>query len=110
MVAADLVRAGAAGALALVYVGDHHPLPLLCGLVAVFGGAGAFFYPAMSSLKPTLVPLERRRSANATLNAVQTASLTVGPAAAGVLIAAFGAPFGFLVNALSSWRPPSPSP
>lgn len=101
MVAADLVRAGAAGALALVYVGDHHPLPLLCGLVAVFGGAGAFFYPAMSSLKPTLVPLERRRSANATLNAVQTASLTVGPAAAGVLIAAFGAPFGFLVNALS---------
>ena len=75
--------------------------PLLCGLVAVFGGAGAFFYPAMSSLKPTLVPLERRRSANATLNAVQTASLTVGPAAAGVLIAAFGAPFGFLVNALS---------
>ena len=29
MVAADLIRAGAAGALALVYVGDHHPLPLL---------------------------------------------------------------------------------
>src|SRR6478735_350715 len=73
---ADRLRAGAAGALALVYVGDHHPLPLLCGLVAVFGGAGAFFYPAMSSLKPTLVPPERRRSANATLNAVQTASLT----------------------------------
>ena len=70
-------------------------------LVAVFGGAGAFFFPAMSSLKPTLVPIEQRRSANATLNAVQTASLTVGPAAAGVLIAAFGAPFGFLVNALS---------
>jgi MFS family permease len=101
MVAADLTRAAAAGALAVVYLGSHHPLPLLCGLVAVFGGAGAFFYPAMSSLKPTLVPVAQRRSANATLNAVQTASLTVGPAAAGVLIAAFGAPFGFLVNALS---------
>jgi MFS family permease len=108
MVAADVVRAAAAGALAVLYLpgfgagpGDHHPLPLLCVLVAVFGGAGAFFFPAMSSLKPTLVPIEQRRSANATLNAVQTASLTVGPAAAGVLIAAFGAPFGFIVNALS---------
>ncbi len=85
----------------MLYLGDHHPLPLLCALVAVFGGAGAFFYPAMSSLKPTLVPLAQRRSANATLNAVQTASLTVGPAAAGVLIATFGAPFGFVVNAVS---------
>lgn len=101
MVAADVVRAAAAGALAVLYLGDHHPLPLLCALVAVFGGAGAFFYPAMSSLKPTLVPLAQRRSANATLNAVQTASLTVGPAAAGVLIATFGAPFGFVVNAVS---------
>lgn len=101
MVAADLVRAAAAGALAVVYLGDHHPLWLLCALVAVFGGAGAFFFPAMSSLKPTLVPLERRQAANATLNAVQTASLTIGPAAAGVLIAAFGAPFGFAVNAVS---------
>lgn len=101
MVAADLVRAAAAGALAVLYLGAHHPLPLLFGLVAVFGGAGAFFYPAMSSLKPTLVPPAQRRSANATLNAVQTASLTAGPAAAGVLIAAFGAPFGFLVNTLS---------
>ena len=66
MVAADVVRAAAAGALAVLYLGDHHPLPLLCALVAVFGGAGAFFYPAMSSLKPTLVPLAQRRSANAT--------------------------------------------
>jgi MFS family permease len=101
MVGADLVRATAAGSLAVVYLGDHHPLWLLCALVAVFGGAGAFFFPAMSSLKPTLVPLERRQAANATLNAAQTASLTVGPAAAGVLIAAFGAPFGFAVNAIS---------
>src|SRR5690349_1266160 len=36
MVGADLTRAAAAGALAVVYLGSHHPLPLLCGLVAVF--------------------------------------------------------------------------
>jgi predicted MFS family arabinose efflux permease len=101
MVAADLVRAAAAAALAVLYLGDHHPLALLCVLVAVFGGAGAFFYPAMSSLKPMLVAPDQRQTANSTLNGVQTASLTIGPAAAGVLIAAFGAPFGFAVNALS---------
>jgi MFS family permease len=101
MIAADLVRAAAAVVLALLYLGEHHPLPLLCGLVAVFGGAGAFFFPAMSSLKPTVVAFEQRQAANATLSAVQTAALTVGPVAAGLLIAAFGAPFGFAVNAAS---------
>jgi MFS family permease len=108
MVAADLLRAAAAGALAVLYLpgvvagpGEQHPLALLCAVVAMFGGAGAFFFPAMSSLKPMLVAPDQRRSANAVLNGVQTASLTVGPAAAGVLIAAFGAPFGFMVNALS---------
>jgi predicted MFS family arabinose efflux permease len=101
MIGADLVRAAAAGALALVYLGSRPPLLLLCALVAVFGGAGAFFFPAMSALKPTVVVAEARRAANATLTAVQTGALTIGPAAAGVLIAMLGAPFGFLVNALS---------
>jgi predicted MFS family arabinose efflux permease len=101
MIAADLVRAAAAVVLALLYLGEHHPLPLLCALVALFGGAGAFFFPAMSSLKPTVVAVDQRQAANATLSAVQTAALTVGPVAAGLLIAAFGAPFGFTVNAAS---------
>ncbi|HEY6743065.1 MAG TPA: MFS transporter [Lapillicoccus sp.] len=101
MITADLVRAGAAAVLAVLYLGEHHPLPLLCALVTVFGGAGAFFFPAMSSLKPIVVAVDQRQAANATLSAVQTAALTVGPVAAGLLIAAFGAPFGFAVNAAS---------
>lgn len=101
MITADVVRAAAAVVLALLYLGDNHPLPVLCALVAVFGGAGAFFFPAMSSLKPTVVAVDQRQAANATLSAVQTGALTVGPVAAGLLIAAFGAPFGFAVNAAS---------
>ncbi len=99
MVGADLVRAAAVVAMALVFAGGWHPLWMLCALVAVFGGAGAFFFPAMASLKPTLVPPDERQAANATLNLVQTGSLTLGPAAAGILVGVLGAPFGFVVNA-----------
>ena len=101
MVAADLVRAAAALALAAVELTGHRPLGLLCALVAVFGGAGAFFYPAMSSLKPMLVAPELRQRANAALSAAQTGSMTIGPALAGVVVAVLGAPFGFAVNAAS---------
>ncbi len=101
MVTADLVRAAAALALVAAELTGHRPLGLLCALVAVFGGAGAFFYPAMSSLKPTLVPLELRTSANAALSTAQTGAMTIGPALAGVVVAVLGAPFGFAVNAAS---------
>ncbi len=101
MVTADLVRAAAALALAAVEVTGHRPLGMLCALVAVFGGAGAFFYPAMSSLKPVLVPPELRQSANAALSTAQTGAMTIGPALAGVVVAVMGAPFGFAVNAAS---------
>jgi MFS family permease len=70
-------------------------------LVAVMAGAGAFFYPAMSSLKPILVPPQRRQQANATLSLLQTGSTVVGPAAAGLLVAFTGPPIGFAVNALT---------
>ncbi|MEP6631161.1 MAG: MFS transporter [Lapillicoccus sp.] len=101
MIAADVLRAAAALAMALVVARADRPLWLLCGLVAVFGGAGAFFYPAMSALKPMLVPPTERQAANAALSTVQTTAMTVGPALAGVLIAVLGAPFGFVVNAAS---------
>ncbi len=101
MIGADTVRALTAGALALVEVTGHRSLWLVCACVAVFGGAGAFFYPAMSALKPLLVAPDRRHSANAALSTLQTAAMTLGPVLAGVLVAVCGAPFGFVVNAAS---------
>lgn len=101
MIGADTVRAATALALVAVEVTGHRPLWLVCACVAVFGGAGAFFYPAMSALKPLLVPPEGRHAANAALSTLQTAAMTLGPALAGVLVAVFGAPFGFAVNAAS---------
>ncbi|MFI6075432.1 MFS transporter [Actinoplanes sp. NPDC051343] len=101
MVGSDVVRLFGAGALAVMFLGHGYHLALLCTVAAISAGAGSFFSPAMSALKPLLVPAERRQQANATLSMLQTGSSVVGPALGGVTVAAFGAPAGFAVNAAS---------
>lgn len=101
MVASDLIRfAATAGIAAMFTTGGYH-LALLCALTVVSAGAGSFFNPALSSLKPLLVPAEDRQKANATLSLLQSMCGVAGPATAGITVAAFGAPAGFTVNAVS---------
>ena len=101
MVVSDLIRLLAAGAMAAMFAAGGYHLALLCALAAVSAGAGSFFNPALGALKPLLVPAERRQSANATLSMLQTGSTVAGPALGGLTVAAFGAPAGFAVNAVS---------
>jgi MFS family permease len=101
MVVSDLVRLLTAAAMAVMFARGGYHLALLCALAAVSSGAGSFFGPALTALKPLLVPAERRQSANATLSMLQTGSSVIGPALGGVTVAAFGAPVGFAVNAAS---------
>ncbi|MGN6245358.1 MAG: MFS transporter [Motilibacteraceae bacterium] len=101
MVVSDVVRLVAAGATALLFLRPGTHLLPLCALTALASGAGAFFTPAMTALKPALVPVERRQAANATLGLLQTSTRVLGPAAGGLVVAAFGASTGFAVNAAS---------
>ena len=101
MVLSDAVRFATTGAMALMFATDSYHLPLLCGLAAVSAGAGSFFNPAMMSLKPLLVSVERRQSTNATMSLLQATCAVIGPAIGGVVVARFGAPAGFAVNAVS---------
>jgi MFS family permease len=101
MVVSDLIRLLAAAGMAVMFAGGGYHLPLLCALVAVSSGAGSFFNPAMTALRPLLVPADRLQSANATLSMLQTGSSVAGPALGGLVVAAFGAPAGFAVNAAS---------
>jgi MFS family permease len=101
MVLSDLVRCAAVSAMAIMFGTGHRSLPLLCALAAVSAGAGSFFSPAMTALKPMVATAERRQSVNATLGLLQTTCSVIGPAAGGVVVAAFGATTGFAVNAVS---------
>ncbi|MFD0517315.1 MFS transporter [Paractinoplanes durhamensis] len=101
MIVSDLIRLAAAAAMAAMFFGDAYHLPLLCALAAISSGAGSFFSPAMTALRPLLIPADRRQSANATLSMLQTGSSVIGPALGGLTVAAFGAPAGFTVNATS---------
>ena len=101
MVLADLVRCASVGAMAVVFATHGRSILVLCLLAAITSCAGAFFNPAMSALKPTLVSNERRRSANATLTLLRTGSSVLGPALGGFVVAAWGPAAGFSVNAAS---------
>jgi MFS family permease len=101
MVVSDLVRLVATAGIAIMFAGGGYHLALLCALTVVSAGAGAFFTPAMGSLKPLLVPAPQLQRANATLSMLQTGCGIAGPALGGLTVAAFGAPAGFAINALS---------
>jgi MFS family permease len=101
MVGSDLVRLAGAITLTVMFLGHGYHLALTATVAAISAGAGSFFSPAMSSLKPLLVPVDQRQQANATLSMLQTGSSVVGPALGGLTVAAFGAPAGFAVNAAS---------
>jgi MFS family permease len=101
MVRSDLVRLLAVSGMAVMFGTGHLSVLVLCLLAAVSAGAGSFFTPAMTALKPMLVTVERRQSANATLGLLQTSCSVLGPAAGGVVVATFGATTGFVVDAAS---------
>jgi MFS family permease len=94
MIASDLLRAALAVLLALAA-----SLPQLYALVFGLSAVSAFFIPAQTVTIPLIVGKEELLVANAL--SAQTMHLTkvVGPAAAGVLVAAVGEKACFLIDA-----------
>lgn len=101
MITADVVRAAAVSGMAVLFTGGHPSLVGLSILSAVLGGAAAFFGPSFVSLRPLLTPTEKRQSANATINLLQSATQVVGPSAGGLLVATAGPVPAFALNAVT---------
>jgi MFS family permease len=59
-------------------------------LMAVYGTAAAFFFPAETGLVPHTVRVERLQEANALLSLTASAFSVLGPSVAGVLVATVG--------------------
>ena len=100
MLTADVGRAATLGLLGVLAVTGELQLWHLVTGIAVYGTAAAFFLPAFDALVPEVVPEELLVEANALDQFVRPAALwLLGPALGGVLVAAHGAGWAFLLDA-----------
>jgi MFS family permease len=100
MIASDAVRGAAVGVLGLLAVTGHLRLWQVFPLVALYGGATAFFGPAFDALVPDVVSPDQLTQANAVEHFVRPAAHGLaGPALGGLLIALAGSGVAFLVDA-----------
>jgi len=74
---------------------------VLLGFTFALGVGGAMMLPAWSAIVPELVSSEEMPSAIALNSVAINASRAIGPAIAGILVAAVGAWLVFVINALS---------
>lgn len=101
MVAADLVRLGTQGAIAVLLITGTAEIWSLAVLSGLTGAATGFFNPASTGLLPAIVPAERLQEANGVRATALSGGEIVGPALAGVLIAAVGAGWAMALDALT---------
>ena len=94
MIVSDLVRVGTFAALP--FVDEPAAIVVLAG---VNGIATGFFRPAVWAGLPTLVGDEEREEATSVLTTVEHVAWTVGPIAAGGLLAASGPDVAYWANA-----------
>jgi MFS family permease len=90
MLAANVVRLVAVALLGAVVVAGAAQLWMLYAFALVFGIADAFFFPAQTSIVPELVDPELLQRANGIVQGTAQAAVLLGPAVAGLLIAALG--------------------
>jgi Major Facilitator Superfamily len=90
MVGADLSRVATQGVLAALLVGGSPPIWVVAALSALTGAATGFFNPASTGLLPAIVAPELLQQANGLRVTAMAAGEIVGPAVAGVLVAAAG--------------------
>ena len=103
MIAGDVIRFVAIGTLGVLSITGqltHGSIPIILGLVVVYGAGQAVFQPAFTSITPTIVPSELLVQANSLAQLVRPFAMTlIGPLVGGVLITAFDVGYAFLADA-----------
>ena len=101
MIASDLTRLVAVGALAAVDASGHLTFPLLAGFAVLVGLGDGFFYPAFGGMVPLVVEQPSIASANSLIGVARWSSILVGPAFAGFLYHPVGSAVVFAADAAS---------
>lgn len=112
MIAGDLIRLAAVVTIGSLSIAGVLTVPVLIGLVVVYGAGQALFGPSFSAIVPSIVPEEALVEANALGQIVRPASLMlIGPLIGGVITGTLGTGAAFLVDggtfmwsALMIWR------
>src|SRR6266702_4354912 len=100
MIFGDILRALAIGTIGGLSVSGDLRLWHMWALVALYGIGNSLFYPAYTALVPQVLPREMLVEAAALRQFMRPlASRIIGPALGGVLVGAFGAGTGFLIDA-----------
>ena len=100
MIAGDAIRLAAIGTLGVLSIGDRLTIPLILGLVVLYGAGMAVFQPAFHAITPGIVPADLLVQANSLAQLVRPLAMTLlGPLIGGLLVAAAGPGTAFLVDA-----------
>jgi len=101
LIAADLIRACVVGSLTLAWAFGVLSIAHVIVVGALVGAASALFQITDNAYLPTLVAREQLAEGNAKLESTEAIAEITGPASAGALIAALGAPFAVVIDAAS---------
>jgi len=101
MLAADVLRASAEGALGLWILLGHPPLWGFLVLSGLVGTGMAFFMPALIGLIPEMVSANRLTQSNALNGLTYSIGGIVGPAIAGIIVATTSPGWAIVVDAAS---------
>ncbi len=101
MLTSNAIRAVVVGVLAALVISGNAQLWHLYVLAAIFGLVDAFFYPALNTIVPMLVSETHLPAANALMQGTQQLTGLIGPALAGLVIAAVQTGPAFAVDAIS---------
>lgn len=101
VIATNAIRALLAFALAALVATAALRVWELYVIEFLFGAADGLCRPAISAAIPEAVPHGELVAANAMIGASEQASMIGGPAAGGILVAVFGTPGAFAINAIS---------
>jgi MFS family permease len=100
MIAGDLIRCVAIGAIGVLSISGHLTIPIMVALVVVFGAGQATFQPAFQAIVPDIVPEELRVRANSVDQFVRPfALMIVGPALGGLVVGIAGPGAAFVADA-----------
>jgi MFS family permease len=101
MLVSNAIRAVVVGILAVLVLTGNAQLWQLYVLAVIFGIFDAFFWPALNTIVPMLTTEAQLPAANALMQGSQQLTTLVGPAIAGVLVAAVQTGPAFVIDSAS---------